>query len=261
MSYENILTKNFLSCLAIFVILIVHAVGSANSLPNSQLSQTALSENREKRNAEIDSTQNENMPINKRYIPYEELQKRLRHYIGKRHDKSQQTNDLSQAAEKRMRYFVGKRGDDVDALSPADIAKRMRYFVGKRSRLRYFVGKRGNDDTASPSEDGMEKRMRYFVGKRGYLPVEGGYLVEEQTIDPAEKRMRYFVGKRKQDDFINGNAFHKRMRYFVGKRDPLEESKNDYEKRMRYFVGKRDNSETSEDDRQYEQKRMRYFVG
>lgn len=265
-------------CLASFVILTVQASDQAHSIQHNQpfsSSQAALDDSREKRNAEIELTQNENLPTNKRYIPYEELQKRLRHFIGKRpSDNFESSNDLSEPAEKRMRYFVGKRAtgeqnEQEDDISDADeIAKRMRYFVGKRSRLRYFVGKRDDDDIEPSADDELQKRMRYFVGKRRYFIGKRRYFIgkrdgtdDDDDIAPSEKRsrLRYFVGKRVSSANPSKDELEKRMRYFVGKRDPI--SYKDYQKRLRYFVGKRDDSKSSENNGQFEQKRMRYFVG
>ncbi|CAC5415860.1 unnamed protein product [Mytilus coruscus] len=261
--------KRLCFLLSSFVILTIQTTEALESLQNKQKSHAALEESRDKRNAEIDLSPEDSVRT-KRYIPYEELQKRLRHFIGKRVDDYQTASDILPSAEKRMRYFVGKRadGDQTDVLDDNnEIAKRMRYFVGKRSRLRYFVGKRDGDETGPLQDEDLEKRMRYFVGKRRYFLGKRRYFLgkrddieENDPNDQVEKRsrLRYFVGKRPSDDFINGNAFHKRMRYFVGKRDQDKEQINDVEKRMRYFVGKRNNSEDSE---QYEKRHMRYFVG
>lgn len=262
--------KGLCFLLGLFMLLATQFANSLESSSNIQksLSQAALDESREKRNAEIDLASDDNIQTNKRYIPYEELQKRLRHFIGKRAGHGQSLDNVEPDEEKRMRYFVGKKSnDDQTDVTDEDLEKRMRYFVGKRSRLRYFVGKRENDDIEPLSENDLEKRMRYFVGKRRYFLGKRRYFLgkrndldeNEDQLQKRASRLRYFVGKRPTDDFINNNAFHKRMRYFVGKRDPIDDQ---IEKRMRYFVGKRNvNTPTDDDTAQYEKRGMRYFVG
>lgn len=269
MTSGYILTIQKLSViLASFIVLSISTVDSVKS--NSiQVSQKAL-DDRAKRNAELQlPSDDEDLKTSKRYIPYEELQKRLRHFIGKRGDGDDEVDldNLGPDPEKRMRYFVGKRSEEAQTIDPNDeVAKRMRYFVGKKSRVRYFVGKRDEDD------NDLEKRMRYFVGKRRYFLGKRRYFIGkrddlDENEDPFQKRsrVRYFVGKRSTDDFTNSNAFQKRMRYFVGKRDSADEENDEFvDKRMRYFVGKRDiDTPLNNNNADYEKRKnsMRYFVG
>ncbi|XP_033745438.1 protein PRQFV-amide-like [Pecten maximus] len=165
--------------------------------------------------------------LEKRLMPYEELEKRLRHFIGKR------TNDEQQFEKKsRVRYFVGKR-DDGD--EDEDEEKRARYFLGKRDndeieeekRYRYFLGKRSSDD--------LLKRRYYFLGKRPAM-----------LDNDFEKRRRFFLGKRR--------------RFFLGKRDSNYDN-NDLVPQSG-VIGEGNDFEDSQNGlRDFVQKRMRYFLG
>jgi len=112
----------------------------------------------------------DNQMVAKRYLPYEELEKRLRHFIGKR------TNDEESFEKRRGRYFVGKRDNGDDEGFEAD----------KRGRTRFFLGKRDDDDDETPEK----RRDRSFLGKRRYFLGKR----EDMENDLDKRAGRHFLG-------------------------------------------------------------------
>lgn len=198
------------------------------------------------KHSDVASGDNENT-LEKRFMPYEELEKRLRYFIGKRTDDEEGIDKRS-----RNRYFLGKRGED-------EVEKRARYFLGKRD---------GDDD-----EINAEKRYRYFLGKRdsGDLTKRRYYFLGKRPIildNDLEKRRRFFLGKRrrfflgKRDSMNNDLASHPDG---YGEGDDMAESsqnglKDFVQKRMRYFLGKRTDDSDGQDV-QTDKRFGRYFLG